>query len=56
MGSPLICASNIRITCEVHLNRFKSPEEFIQYLGQGMINLQQFEIMPRKHTTTKVDR
>jgi hypothetical protein len=56
MGSPLICASSIRITYEVHLNRFKSLEELILYLGQGMINLQQFEIMPRKHTTTKVDR
>ena len=37
MVSPLICASSTRITCEMHLNQFKSLEEFILYLGQGMI-------------------
>ena len=44
MGSPLICASSTQITCEVHLNWFKSLEEFILRLGQGMINLQQLKL------------
>jgi hypothetical protein len=45
MGSPLICASNTWITCEMHSNPFfKSLEEFILHLGQGMINLQQLKL------------
>lgn len=55
MGSPLICASSTQITCEMHLVRFKSLEEFILYLGQGMIRLQQLNLCQREHTTTKVD-
>ena len=48
MGSPLICGSSTWITCEMHLNQFKSLEEFILYLGQGITNLQQLRFLPKK--------
>ena len=44
MDSPLIYAASTQITCKVHLNRFKSQEEFILYLGQGIISLQQLKL------------